>query len=90
LLPELLTLEVHFAPDAKSFLYMSPSHGEMIIYRQPWHEGKLTGPAQPAMKLPFTFRLGYAGNAYDFSSDLSTIVYARPGGQADIFLLEQK
>jgi serine/threonine protein kinase len=90
LLPELLTLEVHFAPDARSFLYMSPSHGEMIIYRQPWHEGKLAGPAQPAMKLPFTFKLGYAGNAYDFSSDLSTIVYARPGGQADIFLLEQK
>jgi serine/threonine protein kinase len=90
LLPELLTLEVHFAPDAKSFLYMSPSHGEMIIYRQPWRDGKLTGPVQPAMKLPFTFRLGYAGNAYDFSNDLSTVVYARPGGQADLFLLNQK
>jgi hypothetical protein len=35
-------------------------------------------------------RLGYAGNAYDFSDDLSTMVYARPGGQADLFLLNQK
>jgi hypothetical protein len=28
--------------------------------------------------------------AYDFSKDLSTIVYARPGGRADLDLLSQK
>jgi hypothetical protein len=31
--------------------------------------------------------LFYIGNAFDFSPDLSTVVYARPGGQADIYLL---
>ena len=86
LLPDLPTLEIHFASDAKSFLYLTASHGETIIYRQAWRDGKLGGPAQPTLKLPFTFRLGYAGNAYDFSNDLSTIVYARPGGQADLYL----
>jgi hypothetical protein len=30
------------------------------------------------------------GNAYDFSGDLSTIVYARPGGHADLYLLSQQ
>jgi hypothetical protein len=33
---------------------------------------------------------GDAGNAYDFSKDLSTIVYARPGGHLDLYLLSQK
>jgi hypothetical protein len=31
-----------------------------------------------------------SGNAYDFSRDLSTIVYARPGARADLYLLSQK
>jgi hypothetical protein len=30
------------------------------------------------------------GNAYGFSRDLSTIVYARLGGHADLYLLSQK
>jgi hypothetical protein len=29
------------------------------------------------------------GNAFDFSRDLSSIVYSRPGGEADIYLLSQ-
>jgi hypothetical protein len=87
LLPELNTLIVHFSPDGKAILYLAASHGETTIYRQPWRDGKLTGPAQPAVKLPFAFRRGYSGNAYDFSKDLSTIVYARPGGQADLYFL---
>jgi serine/threonine protein kinase len=90
LLPELATLEIHVAADGKSFLYLTASHGETVIYRQPWHDGKLAGPAQPAVKLPFTFRIGYAGNAYDFSNDMSTIVYARPGGQADLYLFSHR
>ncbi len=42
------------------------------------------------MKLPFNFKFGYGGNAYDFTPDLSTVVYARPDGQADLFLLNKK
>jgi hypothetical protein len=45
------------------------------------------GKPQVALKLPFSFPIVYGGNAYDFSPDLSTIVYARPGGQADFYLL---
>jgi hypothetical protein len=39
------------------------------------------------LKLPFAFPLAYRGNACNFSRDLSIIVYARPGGQADVCLL---
>jgi hypothetical protein len=88
LVPELNTLVVHFSADGKSILYFTPGRGESAIYRQPWHDGKLSGPAVPAVKLPFSFRIGYAGNAYDFSKDLSTVVYARPSGQADLYLLK--
>jgi serine/threonine protein kinase len=88
LVPELNTLVVHFSTDGKSILYFTPGRGESAIYRQPWHDGKLTGPAVPAVKLPFSFRIDYAGNAYDFSKDLSTVVYARPSGQADLYLLK--
>ena len=85
--PDWTILEIHFAPDGKSFYYLTAVKGETVIYRQPWHDGKLTGPAQPALKLPFTFRQGYSGNAYDFSKDLSTVVYARPNGQSDLYRL---
>jgi hypothetical protein len=90
LLPEVRSLIVHFASDGKSILYLSASRGETTIYRQPWHDGKLTGTAQAAFKLPFAFRQGYSGNAYEFSKDLSTVVYARPAGHADLYLLSQK
>jgi serine/threonine protein kinase len=90
LVPELATLIVHFSADGKSILYLGASHGETTIYRQPWHDGKVTGPAQVALKLPFAFRQGYSGNAYDFSKDLSSVVYARPAGHADLYLLSQK
>ena len=87
LVPDLNTLVVRFSSDGKSILYLAASRGETTIYRQPWHDGKLTGPAQPAVKLPFAFRQGFSGNAYDFSKDLSTVVYARPSGQADLYYL---
>jgi Tol biopolymer transport system component len=89
LIAGLSTLIVHSAPDGKSLLYITATRGETTIYRQPWRDGKLTGPSQPALKLPFAFRQGYAGNAYDFSKDLSTVVYVRPGGQADLYFLGQ-
>ena len=42
------------------------------------------------LKLPFVFPLSFGGNAYDFSRDLATVVYARPSGHADLYLLTQK
>jgi hypothetical protein len=90
LLPGVVTFGSIFARDGKSFLYAVASRGEVTIYRQPWRDGRLIGAAQVALKVPFAFPLSYAGNAYDFSRDLSTIVYARPGGQADLYLLSQK
>ena len=88
--PDLASLELHFSADGKAILYALASHGEISIYRQAWQSGKLTGSPQPAMKLPFLFRQGYMGNAYDFSNDLSTVVYARPGGHADLYYLSQR
>ena len=91
LLPGVITFGATFAPDGKSFLYAVASRGEVTIYRQPWGDGKLIGAPKVALKVPFAFPLRYySGNAYDFSRDLSTIVYARPGGQADLYLLSQK
>jgi dipeptidyl aminopeptidase/acylaminoacyl peptidase len=90
LLPGVTTLGVTFAHDGKSFLYAVASRGEVTIFRQPWSHGKLIGSPQVALKVPFAFPLSYSGNAYDFSRDLSTIVYARPGGHADLYLLSQK
>ena len=88
--PGVSTFIVKFSPDGKSFLYEVASRGETIIYRQPWKKGSLEGPAKEAVKLPFVFPQSYQGNAYDFSRDLSTIVYARLSGQDDLYLLAQK
>jgi serine/threonine protein kinase/Tol biopolymer transport system component len=84
---------VSSARDGKSFLYGIASRGEVTIYRQPWQDGKIIGTPQVALKLPFNFSLSVTytqGNSYDFSRDLSTIVYARPGGHTDLYLLSQK
>jgi sugar lactone lactonase YvrE len=90
LLPDVLTNGVFFARNGKSFLYAVASRGDVTIYRQPWKDGKLIGASEVALKVPFAFPLDYGGNAYDFTRDLSTIVYARPGGHADLYLLSQK
>jgi serine/threonine protein kinase/Tol biopolymer transport system component len=91
LLPGVTTFGVSFARDGKSFLYAVASRGEVTIFRQPWRDGKITNAPQFALKIPFTFPLRYeGGNAYDFSTDLSTIVFSRPGGHADLYLLSQK
>ena len=90
LLPGVATFSTTFARDGRSFLYAVASHGEVTIYRQPWKDGKIIGTPQVALKVPFAFPLFYGGNAYDFSRDLSTIVYARPGGHQDLYLLSQK
>jgi len=90
LLPGVVTFGATFARDGKSFMYAVASRGEVTIYRHKWNVGKLNGSPQVALKVPFAFPLVYSGNAYDFSRDLSTIVYARTGGHADLYLLTQK
>jgi Tol biopolymer transport system component/DNA-binding winged helix-turn-helix (wHTH) protein len=91
LLPGTVTARVTFARDGKSFLYAVASRGEVTIFRQPWRDGKVVGAPQVALKVPFTFPLTFNGsNGYDISRDLSTIVYVRPGGHADLYLLSQK
>jgi hypothetical protein len=88
--PGVVTFGVVNGKDGKSFTYAIPSQQDVTIYRQGWEDGKLIGKPQVALKLPFAFPLVSGGNAYDYSSDLSTVVYARAGGHADIYLLSQK
>jgi hypothetical protein len=90
LLPDIVTFGATFARDGKSFMYAVASRGEVTIYRHKWNVGKLNGSPQVALKVPFAFRLVSGGNAFDLSRDLSTIVYARPGGHADLYLLSRK
>jgi hypothetical protein len=49
----------------------------------------LIGTPDVAMRLPFTFPLAFEGNAYDFTRDLSTIIFTEPSMQADIYLLSE-
>lgn len=88
--PEIATYMAYFSPDGKSFLYSLAEHGETTIYRQPWRNGANVGAAVAALKLPFSLREDYGGNAFMFSLDLASLVYARPGGYADLYLLAQK
>jgi len=90
LVPGAVTFGVVNGTDGKSFTYAIPSQQDVTIYRQGWVDGKPIGKPQVALKLPFAFPLVSGGNAYDYSSDLSTVVYARAGGHADIYLLSQK
>jgi Tol biopolymer transport system component len=79
-----------YSNDGKSFLYSLASHGQTTIFRQPWRNGTPVGPPIPALKLPFALREDYNGNAFIVSRDLSSLVYARPGGHDDLYLLSQK
>ncbi len=90
LLPGVATFQSVFAPDGKSLMYAIPSQHEVTIYRVGWQDGKLTGSPQVAVKLPFAIPFSSGGNGYDFARDLSTVVYARRAGHADLYLLSQK
>jgi serine/threonine protein kinase len=89
LLPGVEAFMLRFAPDFKSFVYAVAGRSEVTFYRQAWRDGALVGAPQVALRIPFAFPLIYKGNAFDFSRDLSTIVYARPGGQHDLYFLGQ-
>jgi len=89
IVPGVVTFGARYSPDGKSVLYALASRGEVTFYRRALRDGDPVGRPQIALQLPFTFRLFYQGNAFDFSPDLSAVVYARPGGQADLYLLSQ-
>jgi len=76
--------------DGRSFLFAVPGKTDVKIYRQKWENGKAVGQPQVVVTLPFAFPLTTGGNAYDFSRDLTTVVYARPGGHADLYLMSEK
>jgi Tol biopolymer transport system component len=90
LVPGVVTFSILFARDGKSFLYAIPSRHDVTIYRQNWQAGNVVGQRQVSLKLPFAFPLVSGGNAYDITRDLSTVVYARPGGHAELYLLSPK
>jgi hypothetical protein len=90
LLPGVLTFGLQFDRNGKSFTYAMPSYRDVTFYRQNWQDGKVIGQPQVALKLPFAFPLISGGNAYDFASDLSTVVYARPGGHEDLYFLSYR
>jgi dipeptidyl aminopeptidase/acylaminoacyl peptidase len=79
-----------YSADGKSFLYSLASHGQTTIVRQPLRDGAPFGAPIPALKLPFALREDYIGNAFSVSRDLQSLVYARPSGHEDLFLLTQK
>jgi serine/threonine protein kinase len=87
LLPGVDTFYAIMSADGKSIQYPVAGRNEVTIYRAGWSDGKLTGQPEAVFKPPFNFPLVWFGNAYDISRDLSTIVYARPRSQADLFLL---
>jgi Tol biopolymer transport system component/predicted Ser/Thr protein kinase len=90
LVPGVVTFGLNIEKDGKSFLYALPGKKDVTIFRQKWAAGKAVGQPQVVLKLPFAFPLIAGGNAYDFSRDLSTVVYARPSGHADLYLLTQQ
>jgi serine/threonine protein kinase len=79
-----------FAKDGKSFLYSVVSHGEVMIWRQAWRNGVSVGAPVPALKLPFSLRLTYGGNAYAVAPDLSSVAFVRPVSYDDLYLLSPK
>lgn len=87
IVPGVSTFVVRFAPDGKSFCYPVAGRGEILFYKQQWEDGQLIGEPQVAFKLPVAFPLSMFGNMYDFSSDLSQVIYSRASGQSDFYLL---
>jgi serine/threonine protein kinase len=90
LVSNVVTFLPRISSDGKSILYTVSTRGEVTLYRVPWLDGKVAGTPQNVLKLPFAFAQRYGGNSYDIARDLSKIVYARPGGQFDLYLLSQK
>ncbi len=66
----------------------NPAPPSADSFRQEWADGKPIGQPKIALKLPFAFPLSFGGgNAYDFSPDLSMIVYVKPTAQIDLYFM---
>jgi len=78
-----------YARDGKSFLFENTIHGQTSIFRQGLRDGEAVGEPQSVLTFPFAVREDFAGNASEVSEDLSVIIYARPNGHEDLYLLSQ-
>jgi len=90
LLPGVATFFTRFTPDEKWIQWTVTGTHDMTIYRMPWKAGHPAGEQQIAFKLPFSFPLSDAGNGFDFTRDLSYVVYVKPGGHADLYFTPLK
>jgi len=88
--PDVTSFLPRFSADGKSVLFTISLRGEVAINRQPWADGKPVGKSQMVMKLPFAFAQSSGGNAYDIARNLSKVVYVRPSGQFDLYLLSSR
>ncbi len=85
--PGLASYFALYARDGKSFLFENTIHGQTSVFRQPLHNGEAAGEPQRVLTFPFAVREDFAGNASNISEDLSVMVYARPNGHEDLYLL---
>ena len=90
IVPNVVSFVPRFSSDGKSILFTESERGEVIVNRVGWSDGKAVGKSQVVAKLPFAFAQSGNGNVYDIARDLSRIVYVRPSGQFDLYLLSQK
>src|SRR5579863_3556539 len=84
------TYMLYFTKDGNSFYYSLASSGQTTIFRQALRNGALAGPPVPALKMAFALREDYGGNAFMFSSDLSSVVFVRPNGHQDLYRLSRQ
>jgi hypothetical protein len=87
LLPGVETYLTNMSTAGDAIQYPVAGLDQVTIFSAPWSDGKITRDPQPVFTSPINFPLTYYGNAYDISRDLSTLIYAKRGGQSDIFLL---
>ncbi|HET6266797.1 MAG TPA: protein kinase [Acidobacteriota bacterium] len=85
LVPDVATFALRMAADGKSLLYPVAGKGQIIFYKAELGDGKVIGSPKEVLRLPFAFPLSFNGNAYDFTPDLSSIIYAKPNGQEDFY-----
>lgn len=87
LVPDVPSWMVRLTPDEKAIQYIVGGKNEITAYRLDWKDGSVIGEPKVALTLPVSFPMQFHGNAYDMSRDLSTVVYARPGGHADLYFI---
>lgn len=90
LVPNVVSSLPRFSGDGRYVIYMLSSRGEVTLYRMGWQDGAATGRPQVVLTLPFAFAQAFSGTTYDVTRDLSKIVYVRPGGQFDFYVLSRK